>query len=72
MFYVYDAKVRMAVVFSAYGDEARAQALLQEAEALKHRFHEVYWMEDEGCYAYGLDGRKRLITPIASNAGHWL
>ncbi len=38
--YVYDAKVRMAEVFSALGDEARAQALLQEAETLKRRFHE--------------------------------
>ncbi len=70
--YVYDAKVRMAEVFSALGDEARAQALLQEADALKRRFHEVYWMEDEGCYAYGQDGQKRLITSITSNAGQCL
>ncbi len=69
---VYDAKVRMAEIFQALGDEARAQALLQETEALKRRFHEVYWMEDEGCFAYGLDGHKRLITSIASNAGHCL
>ena len=70
--YVYDAKVRMAEVFSALGDEARAQALLQEAETLKRRFHEVYWMEDEGCFAYGQDGQKRLITSVTSNAGQCL
>jgi glycogen debranching enzyme len=70
--YVYDAKVRMAEVFSALGDQARAQQLLQEAEAFKRKFNEVYWMEDEGCYAYGQDGNKRLITSIASNAGHCL
>jgi glycogen debranching enzyme len=29
-------------------------------------------MEDEGCFAYGLDPDKRLITSIASNAGHCL
>ena len=46
----------MAEIFRAIGDEARAQTLLQEAEALKRRFHEVYWMEEEGCYAYGQDG----------------
>src|SRR6266571_3279059 len=70
--YVYDAKVRMAEMFRALGDEARAQTLLQEAEALKRRFHEIYWMEDEGCYAYGQDGQKRLITSVTSNAGQCL
>ena len=70
--YVYDAKVRMAEVFSALGDEARAKKLLQEAEALKRKFHEVYWMEEEGCFAYGQDGHKKVITSIASNAGHCL
>src|SRR5207302_2538981 len=58
--------------FSALGDEARAQQLLQEAEAFKRKFSEVYWMEDEGCFAYGQDGNKILITSIASNAGHCL
>src|SRR5207245_3956196 len=42
------------------------------SDLLKRRFHEVYWMEDEGCYAYGHDGHKKLITSIASNAGHCL
>jgi glycogen debranching enzyme len=70
--YVYDAKVRMAEVFQALGDQARAQALLQEAETLKRNFHAVYWMEDEACFAYGQDGHKKLITPVTSNAGHCL
>src|SRR5439155_6864888 len=70
--YVYDAKVRMAEVFAVLGDEARAQALLQEAETLKRNFNAVFWMEDEGCFAYGLDPHKQLITTIASNAGHCL
>ena len=70
--YVHDAKVRMAEIFQALGDEVRAQALLREAATLKRKFHEVYWMEDEGCFAYGQDSHKRLITSIASNAGHCL
>jgi glycogen debranching enzyme len=70
--YVYDAKVRMAEIFQVLGDQARAQALLQQAETLKRRFQQVYWMEDEGCFAYGQDGHKRLITSIASNTGHCL
>jgi glycogen debranching enzyme len=70
--YVYDAKTRMAEVFQVLGDKARAQALLQQAETLKRNFNQVFWMEDEGCFAYGLDPEKKQITSIASNAGHGL
>ncbi|MBV9691520.1 MAG: hypothetical protein JO202_17615 [Ktedonobacteraceae bacterium] len=70
--YVYDAKTRMAEVFSALGDEPRANALLQQAETLKRNFNAAFWMEDEGCFAYGLDPNKKQITSIASNAGQCL
>ncbi|MBF6590964.1 MAG: amylo-alpha-1,6-glucosidase, partial [Ktedonobacterales bacterium] len=70
--YVYDAKVRMAEVFQVLGDQARAQALRQQAEILKRKFHEVYWMEEEGCFAYGQDAHKNRVTPVTSNAGHCL
>jgi glycogen debranching enzyme len=70
--YVYDAKVRMAEMFQALGDETRAQTLREQAETLKRHFQEVYWMEEEGCYAYGQDSHKKLITSITSNAGHCL
>ena len=70
--YVYDAKLRMAEVFQALGDETRAQILLQQAETLKHKFNQAFWMEDERCYAFGLDPDKKQITSIASNAGHCL
>ncbi len=70
--YVYDAKVRMAEVFSVLSDQSRAQALLREAETLKRNFNATFWIEDEGCFAYGLDPHKQLITSIASNAGHCL
>src|SRR5260370_23763652 len=29
-------------------------------------------MEDEGCFAYGQDGHKRLITSVTSDAGQCL
>ena len=70
--YVYDAKMRMAEVFQVLGDETRAKALLQQAETLKRNFNQVFWMEDEGCFAYGLDPQKKQITTIASNAGQCL
>ncbi len=70
--YVYDAKMRMVEAFQALGDEDRASALLKEAETLKQKFNKIFWMEDEGCYAYGLDPDKKQITTIASNAGQCL
>jgi glycogen debranching enzyme len=70
--YVYDAKCRMAEIFQALGDEARARQLLEQAETLKRRFNEQFWMPDEGCYAYGLDPEKKQITAVASNAGQCL
>jgi glycogen debranching enzyme len=70
--YVYDAKTRMAEVFGVLGDEARAKALQEQAETLKQKFNEAFWMEDEGCFAYGLDPHKKQITSIASNAGQVL
>jgi glycogen debranching enzyme len=39
---------------------------------LKRKFNEAFWMEDEGCFAYGLDPDKKQITTIASNAGQCL
>jgi len=70
--YVYDAKLRMAEAFSALGDDARAQTLVHQAEELKQKFNQVFWMQDEGCYAYGLDPDKKQITSIASNPGQCL
>jgi len=62
----------MAEMFEVLGNAARAQELLQQAETLKHKFNEVFWMETEGCFAYGLDSEKKQITPVVSNAGHCL
>lgn len=70
--YVYDAKTRMAEVFQVLGDDERAKTLMQQAETLKQKFNEVFWMKDQGCFAFGLDPDKKQITSIASNAGQTL
>ncbi|GAC1380572.1 MAG: glycogen debranching N-terminal domain-containing protein [Ktedonobacteraceae bacterium] len=70
--YVYDAKIRMAEMFQVLGDAARAQTLLEQAQTLKQKFNATFWMEDESCFAFGLDPNKKLITSVASNAGHCL
>jgi len=70
--YVYDAWCRMAEVFDALGLSERASALREKAAALFRKFNEVFWNEDLGFYALLLDGEKRPVPTMASNAGHLL
>jgi glycogen debranching enzyme len=70
--YVYSAWVRMAEVFDALGKPDRAQALREKAAALFDRFNEAFWDEELGFYAYALDGDKKKVLTVASNAGHCL
>lgn len=70
--YVYDAKRRMASLAERLGDKPLSKHLQAEAEELRTRFNEAFWMEDEQFYAIALDGRKRQVGTIGSNAGHCL
>ncbi|MBV9686640.1 MAG: amylo-alpha-1,6-glucosidase, partial [Alphaproteobacteria bacterium] len=70
--YVYDAWVRMAEVFDALGKPDRAEELRAKAAALFDRFNDAFWDEELGFYAYALDGNKKKVLTVASNAGHCL
>ncbi len=70
--YVYLAKLRMADVYRALGDEPRAEFLMGQAHELKRRYNEVFWMDDEKFYAAALDGDKRQVRTVMSNPGHGL
>jgi glycogen debranching enzyme len=70
--YVYLAKSRIADVYLALGDERRASRLLAEAEQLRRRFNERFWMQDERYFAAALDRDKRQVGTIMSNPGHGL
>jgi glycogen debranching enzyme len=70
--YVYMAKVRMADVYGALGDFERAVRLKDQATVLRRRFHEAFWMEEEGFFAGALDGDKQQVKTIVSNPGHGL
>ncbi|MGK2849914.1 MAG: amylo-alpha-1,6-glucosidase [Candidatus Limnocylindrales bacterium] len=70
--YVYDAKLRLADVYDAVGRPAEAETLRSAARTLYERFNETFWWESEGTYYLGLDGQKRPIESVASNAGHCL
>ena len=70
--YVYNAWIRMAEVFDALGRPDRAQTLRAKAAALFDHFNEAFWDEELGFYAYALDGEKKKVLSVASNAGHCL
>ena len=70
--YVFNAWMRMAEVFDALGKPERATELRTKAAALYARFNEAFWDEELGFYAYALDGDKKKVLSVASNAGHCL
>jgi glycogen debranching enzyme len=70
--YVYAARRGMARLARLRGDEALAVEQEKRAEALRTAFEDAFWMEDAGTYALALDGDKRPINGLASNAGHAL
>lgn len=70
--YIYQAKLRLAPLYRSLGDNGRADCLEQEAALLQERFERHFWMEDEQFYAIALDGTKRQVHSVTSNAGHIL
>ena len=71
--YVYDAKLRMADLYERHRPpEGRQAAAGRRPRTLYDRFNDAFWWEAEGTYYLGLDGQKRPIRTVASNAGHLL
>jgi len=70
--YVFDAKLRAAEGAEYFGRHEQAARLRKEAADLRERFEERFWCEDIGYYAYALDGDKKPVKTISSNAGHLL
>src|SRR6266545_1043870 len=71
--YVYDAKGRTArLAREIWDDDELADRLEREAEELKQRFNEDFWLSQRECYALALDGEKRTVDSITSNIGHLL
>ena len=70
--YVYLAKLRIADVYDALGEDDLARSLRAEAARLRVAFDQAFWMEEEQTYALALDRDKRQVRSVASNAGHAL
>jgi glycogen debranching enzyme len=72
--YVYDAKRRVAeLAREVWRDRELATRLDDEADELRKRFDEAFWVEDRGgFYALALDGDKQQVDSLCSNIGHLL
>lgn len=70
--YAYRAKMGIAKYYRDIGADERAGQLEKQARALKERFNEAFWMPDEAYFAMALDGDKKHVGTITSNAGQCL
>ena len=72
--YVYDAKRRMAeLAREVWRDPALSERLEGEAERLRARFDEAFWVDERGgYYALALDADKNRVDSLCSNVGHLL
>jgi glycogen debranching enzyme len=70
--FAYLAKLHTSEVLWWLDEKDEAKRLYREAEELKKRFNEAFWMEGEGYFAFGLDPQKRQIKSVTSNPGHCL
>jgi glycogen debranching enzyme len=72
--YTYDAKMRIAELADGPLEAPDlARRLRREADDLKTRFNEDFWVDQRGGYfAIGLDGDKKKIDSLTSNIGHLL
>jgi glycogen debranching enzyme len=70
--YVFDAKRRMAALARLRSDDELATRLEADAEKLRARFEEAFWVEDQRYYAMALDADKNQADALGSNAGQCL
>jgi glycogen debranching enzyme len=70
--YVYDALRRMAELYDSLGHSGRATALRKQAAHLRETILAKFWMEETSMFALALDGNKKPLPTMTSNAGHLL
>jgi glycogen debranching enzyme len=70
--HAYHALNEAALIYEIFAEADRADSLRGLAAQLKERFNHEFWMPEKRFIALALDGQKRKIDAIASNAGHCL
>lgn len=70
--FAYVSKLHFAEVLWWLDMHDASRRLHREAESLKKRFNETFWVEDHQYVAMALDSKKRQVRSIASDPGHCL
>jgi glycogen debranching enzyme len=70
--YAFAAKKGVADLARKKGLTELAGRLASEAETLRERFEQAFWVETLGSYAFALNGKKRQCRVTVSNPGHCL
>ncbi len=70
--YAYAARRAMARLARHRGDHQLGERLDIAADDLRARFDDAFWVPEVGFYAMALDGAKRPVATIGSNAGQAL
>ncbi|WP_084511132.1 glycogen debranching N-terminal domain-containing protein [Nocardia lijiangensis] len=70
--YVHAALLARAELAEAFDEQRLAGRLRERAAELRGKFTEQFWMPDRGWYAVALDGTKRHVDAMTSNAAHCL
>ena len=70
--YVYRAKRLMADLYRRVGDSGTAARLEREADDLRSRFNDAFWLGNKEYYALALEKGGRPVAVVASNSGQAL
>jgi glycogen debranching enzyme len=70
--YAYAAYLARAHFAAEAGDAGGAERWRERARSLKVAFNRDFWVDGAGWFALALDGDKRPVPSLASNAGHCL
>ncbi|MCY7366750.1 MAG: amylo-alpha-1,6-glucosidase [Chamaesiphon sp.] len=70
--YVYAAKIRMSELAKIRQEPELASRWHQEAQSLKQRFNQDFWIPDRDFIALALDGAGKQVDGIGSNPGQCL
>jgi glycogen debranching enzyme len=70
--YVYRAKQGLAELYERDAEGERAWKLRAEADALREKFNQAFWLDEHGFYALALQQEKRPCAVLTSNPGQAL
>lgn len=70
--YAYAAYNAAAEIYQSLGQQAQSEVYRTLAKDLQNKFQQHFYWPEAGYYAHGLDGEKRQMRVLVSNAAHTL